>query len=206
LFAAVTRRLQPDVVRRVLPMGLAGLPFILAAILVVAGIVHIASVLLLPRLAPDDAFAHMARLTAADEGIIPLKQAIAPDDQTPFRDPAVASAICRYDLAKGPMRVTVPVEDGVFIALSIFDRYGTPFYGLTDRAANEGKLDLLRLTAAELEHVENAATGDEPVRDVRVVSPNAQGFVKFDALARVGGYAPAEQALASIRCQVERDF
>ncbi len=90
------------------------------------------------------------------------------------------------------------------MALAIHSRTGLAFYGLNDRAGNDGKLDLILMTAAQLEKAVEADVGDAPVRDVRVVAPENEGFMTLDVLSRVGGYTESEKDLASMSCKVER--
>lgn len=174
-------------------------------VLFVAAIVHIASILVLPRVAPNDAFSRVAAASPAG-AIQLLPKAASRQNAVPFRDPAVASAICRYDLEQGPMRVSAAVSDLAFLTVSFHSRYGLPFYALNDRASNGGKIELVLLSPAQLEKAEAGDSEDDPVRDVRVAAPTAQGFVEFDSLARIGGYPAAEQALRSVGCTIQRSF
>ena len=173
------------------------------AILAVAGIVHIASLLLLPRLAPNDAYARLAAF-APEGGLKILPRAETAGDPVPGRDPSVATAICRYDLDKGAVRVLAPIGDQGFVALGLHARSGVTFYGLTDRASNDGKLEFVIMTAAQRTATEAHDSADSPVRDVRVVAPESRGFVTFDVLSRIGGYVRAEGELASMSCRIER--
>lgn len=187
---------------RIVPSLLWGL-----AILLVGGIVHIVSILIIPRIAPNDAFARVA--AKVEPGTVQiLPRAISRQNTLPFRDPALASAVCRYDLAQGPLRVSAAVGDSAFVSVSFHSRFGLPFYGLNDRASNDGKLDILLLSAAQLDNAEAADSEDSTIRDrdVRVTSPTMEGFVVFDVLPRVGGYAAGEQALRSVSCKVERSL
>lgn len=169
----------------------------------VAGIVHIASILILPWVAPHDAFARVAS-AAPVNAVQVLPRPTSHQNPVPFRDPALATAVCRYDLRQGPVRIAALVNDSAFLAVSFHGRFGLPFYGLNDRASNDGKIEVLLLSASQLEKLEAADSEDDPVRDVRVTSPTLEGFVQFDVLPRVGGYPAAEQALKSVSCHVER--
>ena len=175
----------------------------LLAIVMVAGIVHIASLLLVPRVAPDDAYARL--VAVAPEGrVTVLPRAATPGDALPDRDPAVATAVCRYDLAAGPLRVFAALTGQGFVALTLHARSGVAYYGLNDRAGNEGKLDFVVMTPAQRDEAQAKDAADAAVRDVRVLAPERQGFVSFDVLPRIGGYAAAERDLASMGCRVER--
>ena len=174
----------------------------LLAIFCIAGIVHIVSLLLMPRVAPGDAYARLAD-AAPENTVWALPRATSPADPLPDRDPSVATAVCRYDLAHGPLRVSATLGDEGFVALTLHARSGTAFYGLTDRAGNEGRLDIVVMTPGQLEDAKGRDSPDAPVRDVRVVAPEREGFASFDVLPRIGGYARAANGLGSMRCGVE---
>ena len=172
------------------------------AVLFVAILVHLGSVLILPHVAPRDAFTRLAAGRKA--GVVAVLPRAAPEGgDGPFRDPALASAICRYDLSAGTLRVTAAADGGDFIAVSLHSRLGVPFYALTDRSSNEGRIEIVLMSSAQLEDAESADQDGEPVRDVRVTSPTQEGFVQFDVLPRIGGYAAAELALKSVSCKIE---
>ena len=174
-----------------------------AAVLMIAGAVHIVSIVLLPLIAPDDAFARIVAF-APLASVRVLPRASMPGDPLPGRDPSLATAICRYDLGRGPLRVAAAGGSARFMALSIHSRTGLAFYGLNDRAGNDGKLDLVLMTPAQLDRAVAADVEDAPVRDVRVVAPEDEGFITLDALSRIDGYAESEEDLASMSCKVER--
>ena len=73
------------------------------------GIVHIATVLLLPAMATQDAYSRLAPMTPAN-----AVTAIAPPSPDkaviPFMDPAFAVSVCRYDISEGPLKFSVPVS------------------------------------------------------------------------------------------------
>ncbi len=175
------------------------------ATLFVAGIVHLGSVLMLPRLATETAFARLP-VAGPAASVTPLPPASGAQSRVPFRDAALRSSVCRYDLSAGPLRVTGGVVDGDFTAVTFHSRLGRPFYGLTESSAVEGKIEVLLATAAQLARIEAADPGDEPIRDVRITAPEDEGFVEFDVLPRVGGAVAAERALASMSCKVERNL
>ena len=95
------------------------------------------------------------------------------------------------------------LSDGGFAALTLHARSGVAFYGLDDRAGNDGRLDLVVMTPGQLDEAQAKDVADVPVRDVRVVAPQRQGFVMFDVLPRRGGETEARRAAASMSCRVE---
>ena len=84
--------------------------FLIITVGVVLGaIVHLATVMLLPRTATQDAYARL--LPAAPiNTVVPLPPPTPDAAVMPFMDPAFAAAVCRYDLSQGPLKFTVPVS------------------------------------------------------------------------------------------------
>ena len=73
------------------------------------GIVHLGTVLLLPRAATHDAYARISAISPVN-AVVPLPPPTADSAVVPYMDPAFASAVCRYDLSKGPMKLAAPVS------------------------------------------------------------------------------------------------
>ncbi len=173
-----------------------------AATLMVAGVVHLASILILPEITSDNAYLRLVKGVAPNTvSVLPRPGSVS--ELLPFRDPALGTAICRYDLHDGDLRIGAPIGDTAFLAISFHTSKGVPFYALTSRSGNEGRIDLVLLTPAQLEKLEAADSGDGLVREVRVTAPAPQGFVQFDVLPRVGGYPAAMHALSSASCKLE---
>lgn len=174
-----------------------------AATLLVAGIVHIVSVLLMPAVAPRDAY---ARLLAATKGapantlfiLPPTKPGAEP---LPFEDPAFAEAVCLYDLSKGLLRVATDAEGEDYLALSFHARAGRIFHAITDRAAIKGKIDVVIGDARQIDALQ-AASEEAPPQEVRLVAPTKRGFVLVRSLARrPSDRARARARLDAVTCQ-----
>lgn len=166
--------------------------YVLALGVVVAGLVHIGSLLGVPRVATAGAYERLAAL-GADGRFAPLPDEGAPADMLPFRDPAFVTAACRYDLSRGPvtMRAELPATYG---ALAIHSRFGQPFYLLTDKAAREGVVEVkIFATEEEAAAEAEAASAAETAPQLRIVSPTQTGF----ALVRL--FAAGESARQSMR-------
>ena len=73
------------------------IPFI-AAIFVIAGIVHIVSVLAMPAAAPQDALTRLAVVAPQGEGVVLLQPESPGSEIMPYEDHSVALGFCRFDL------------------------------------------------------------------------------------------------------------
>ena len=69
-------------------------------------VVHLVSVLALPRIATQDAYSRLTPMTK-ENAVTALPLAEPNNAPMPFMDPAFAVAICRYDLSGGPIKLTV---------------------------------------------------------------------------------------------------
>jgi uncharacterized membrane protein len=162
------------------------------------GIVHLATVIILPRTATQDAY---ARLTA----VAPVNTVVALPAPTPekavmpFMDPAFASAVCRYDLSKGPLKLTVPVSPA-YTSVSFYNRNDVAYYAINDRAAGRRVIELDLMTSAQHEQVpedEEVTAADRLI----VESPTPTGLIAIRAMAPEPGLMRAAQAaIAAAKC------
>jgi uncharacterized membrane protein len=111
------------------------------------GIVHLVSVLALPRIATQDAYSRLAPMTKLNAvTALPL-----PDPNNaplPFMDPAFAVAICRYDLSGGPIKLAVPVSQA-YTSVSFYTRNEVAYYAINDRSAGRKLIELDLMTEAQ---------------------------------------------------------
>ena len=181
-------------------MRLAGIVPPLLAIACVAGIVHLVSVLILPLVAPNDAFARVSHLGTLGKLVVVPRDA---PELGPFRDPALAQAVCFFDLRRAPLRLRTNVDGDRVVTLSFHARHGAVFYAMTDKAALRGRIDVLVLTAKEQAAFE-AEEGDEPSQDLHLVSPTEAGFVLVSTLVdRPDERDAAVARLAAVSCGEE---
>ncbi len=68
--------------------------------LLLAGIVHLTTVLLLPRMATQDAYARVSAIAPVN-AVIPVPSPTPEKAVMPFMDPAFQVSVCRYDLSRG---------------------------------------------------------------------------------------------------------
>ena len=173
----------------------------LLAVLLVAGIVHISSVLLLPQVAARNSFVRLSPL-APPQGFRILPTPAPADESLPFTDPGVTLAICRFDLGASPWRIRVGIDSEALTSLSFHSRRGDVFHTLTDRAALRGRLDVVLGTAAQIEAAEATDTEDAPVKEVRLASPSQTGLVVVRAMAsNAAGAEVLKQRIEAGECR-----
>lgn len=162
------------------------------------GVVHLATIIILPRTATQDAYARLAPVAPVNTvTALPLPK---PETATmPFMDPAFASAVCRYDLSNGPLKLTVPVSLA-YTSISFYTRYDVAYYAINDRAAGRRVVELDLMTADQ----HNQMTEDEDITAADrliVESPTSTGIIAIRALAPEPGLMPmAQSAIAGARC------
>jgi len=99
----------------------------LVAGVLLGGIVHLAGVLYLPRVAAQDAYLRLSPISAVN-AVVPVPPPTPAAASMPFMDPAFATAVCRYDLARGPLKLAAPVSQA-YTSVSFYSRYGAAYYG-----------------------------------------------------------------------------
>lgn len=167
--------------------------------LLLGGIVHLSTVLLLPRTATQDAYARLAGITPVN-GVATLPPP-APDSVVlPFTDPAFAVAVCRYDLGDAPVKLTVPVSPA-YTSVSFYSRNGVAYYAINDRAAGRRTIELDLMTARQralLPDDEEVTAADRLI----IESPTVTGLIVLRALGAEPGLMPmARSALVQARCR-----
>lgn len=175
---------------------------ILAGI-VLGGIVHLVSVLVLPRVATKDAYSRLAPVTALNA--TSQLPAAAPDNALlPFQDPAFATAVCRYDLSSGSIKLAVPVSPA-YTSVTFYTRNDVAYYAINDRSAGRRVIELDLMTTeqrAELPEDEEITAADRLI----IESPTLTGLIMIKALASEPDLMPqARAALAAATCRVQND-
>jgi uncharacterized membrane protein len=162
------------------------------------GVVHLATVIILPRTATQDAYARLTPIAPVNT-VVALPIPSPEKAIMPFMDPAFASAVCRYDLSEGPLKLTVPVSPA-YTSVSFYTRYDVAYYAINDRAAGRRVIELDLMTAAQHEQVpedEEITAADRLI----VESPTPTGLIAIRAMAPEPGLMPAAQgAVAASRC------
>ena len=146
----------------------------IAATLLVAAIVHVATVLLLPRLIMLRTVAGISKRAAANT-ILHAPRPNANSRGVVRPSPDLLYSICVYDLsaAGGAIRVSTHDMPDTYWSVSLFDVDTNNFYALNDQQTKAGAADFL-LTASAAP----AGSAGLPV----VVPPSNRGIVLFRTL------------------------
>jgi uncharacterized membrane protein len=168
------------------------------------GVIHLVTVLLLPRTATQDAYARLNAISPVN-AMVAIPAPTAEKAVMPFMDPAFASVVCRYDLSRGPLKLTAPVSPA-YTSVSFYTRTGVAYYAINDRAAGRRVIELDLMTNAQralLPEDEDVTAADRLI----VESPGTVGLIVVRALApEPGQMEAARAALSQARCQPHEAF
>jgi uncharacterized membrane protein len=173
--------------------------WLLGAILL-GGIVHLSTVLALPRAANQDAYSRLLPLTPVNT-MVPLAPPTAEASVMPFMDPAFADAVCRYDLATGIVKLNAPLSQA-YTSVTFYTRNSVAYYAIDDRAAGRRAIELDLMTPEQ--HAQVPEGEDVTAADRLIIeSPSMTGLIVLHALAPEPGLMPmARQALANAKCRL----
>ena len=167
------------------------------------GIVHLVSVLALPRVATLDAYSRLTPISKLN-AVTAIPMPTPNQAPMPYMDPAFASAVCRYDLSNGPIKLTVPVSQA-YTSVSFYTRNEIAYYAINDRSAGRKVIELDLMTEAQhndLPEEEDVTAADRLIID----SPTATGLIVMKALAPEPSLvAQAQASLAAASCGVQTD-
>src|SRR5262249_630748 len=171
--------------------------WLLGAVLL-GGIVHLATVLLLPSLATRDGYARVSAIAPVN-AVIPVPAPTPEQAVMPFMDPAFAVSVCRYDLSRGALKFSVPISQA-YTSVSFYTRSDVAYYAINDRAAGRRVIELDLMTAAQraaLPENEEITAADRLI----VTSPTSTGLIVIRALAPEVGWVPeGGAAWAAAQC------
>ena len=119
---------------------------LIACLVLIAIAVHIVSVLSVPSLSHADAFSLVSRLApelrlVRSTGTRRLSMR--------WRTPDIAAAVCSFDLAAGPVKVSLPAGADGFSSIALHQEGGGAFFALSNSAAENGRLEVVALTPAQ---------------------------------------------------------
>ncbi|MEQ9144350.1 MAG: DUF1254 domain-containing protein [Parvibaculaceae bacterium] len=148
-------------------------PFLLAATLILAGIVHIGAILLWPNFV-------MGRLVSGVDNQVGANAALhAPRADETARtvvrpSPDLIYTICAFDVSQGAVRLSAPVPPDTYFSLSMFADNTDNFFVVNDSQLEKDTIDVV-LVKTESQVTE---LGGAPI----VVAPSERGVVLFRTL------------------------
>lgn len=197
-------------------------PWILGALLGAVAL-HLLAVLAMPALSPNSSFRSLALPLPLGEKEL-VARAAAESGGPRFADPFAALAICRFDLARGPLRLRASADGDHPTSVSVRLSDGAVIYSTNDRQTPHGRFNIRIVTQAQADAEDaapdtgaaqdNGATKDNPDQAsadkdaddlLRLVSPGARGFAVYRVLGlREGDYEAAAAARGAFECAVEK--
>ncbi|HEU4661418.1 MAG TPA: DUF1254 domain-containing protein [Pseudolabrys sp.] len=167
--------------------------------LLLGGVVHLATVMILPRTATNDAYARISPIAPVNT-VVTLPEPTPDHELMPFMDPAFAEAVCRYDISKSPLKLTVPVS-AAYTSVSFYTHHDVAYYAINDRAAGRRVIDLDLMT--EDQHNDMPEEEDVTAADRLIVeSPTTTGLIVIRALATEPGLISlVRQAISTAQCR-----
>ena len=149
------------------------IPYIISLGLVLAGIVHISVVLLMPAYGTHDAWAFLSgRTDLFSFTVLNSNQRSATISEV---DPFFSHGVCRFDLNDSALELAGP-DTQLFWSISVFDETGTVVYGLNNRTAIDGRLNLIIVNP--LQTLELRQSQPEKLQTAVVIEANVRfGFV-----------------------------
>jgi len=169
--------------------------------IILGGIVHLATILVLPRTASQDAYARLSPITPVN-AMTPIPRPTAAKALLPYMDPAFAIAVCRYDLGNGPMKLTAPVSQA-YTSVTFYTRRGVAYYGINDRAAGRRTIELYLMTTPQ--HDAMPEDTEVTAADRLIIeSPTTTGLIVLRSLSPEPGLmSMAEASVAAARCATQ---
>ena len=162
------------------------------------GIVHLATIIILPRTATRDAYSRLTPIAPVNT-VVQLPAPTPDKAIMPFMDPAFTTAICRYDLTQGALKLSVPVTLA-YTSVSFYTDRDVAYYAINDRSAGRRAIELDLMTTEQhnaMPENENVTAADRLI----VESPTPTGLIAIRALAPEPGLMPKVQsAIANARC------
>jgi len=180
-------------------LGVGRLFLLLAIIVVLSAIVHIATVLAIPHFATRDSWSRVAEI-AEPVGVTLLPRATPGDEVLPGLDPAVVYGVCMYDLSEGPFAIVAPMP-GDYWSVAFHTRNGLIYYAVNDEAATSDRFDIEIRNARQMRQFRlEYPDPDEEI--LTLEAPSDVGFALMRALVAAPSERPrVEAAMAATVCE-----
>jgi uncharacterized membrane protein len=130
----------------------------LLATLLLAGIVHIVTILFIPHYSDADGWSRAAA-AAGNRGWTPLVSPASSQAALPGLDPLFVHGLCRISINEAPAILSLETANR-FWSLALYDRSGTVEFSLNDRTAVEGALEMLVVNSLDAERLKESPQAD----------------------------------------------
>lgn len=155
--------------------------------LVGAALIHIISILELPRWTGTDAWSRVAALGATNR-FFPL--ANEPNTTGLYNeDPHIRTAVCRFDITNTPVRVVASGNVPIW-TVSAYDSSSNETYSMNDRSSIGENVDIVFVTPSQMLQLRRVMPV-ELERAVLVELASPEGFVALRAIAPTPSQEPA---------------
>ena len=145
------------------------------------GIVHLATVLMLPSLATQDAYSRLAPIAPVNAVIAAPGAHARKSPRCRSWTPPSRSRSAATTSTEGPLKFSVPVSPA-YTSVSFYTRTDVAYYAINDRAAGRRMIELDLMTTEQ----RNDLPGDEEITAADrliVESPTPTGLIMIKALA-----------------------
>lgn len=158
----------------------------LLGILTFAGIIHISTILIIPQIAPNDAWSRISEKVSEGEFVV-LPRSKPGEETLPLMDPAVVYAICRYNLESGAISIETELPT-TFWSVAAHTRSGVVFYSVTGQASPKGNI---RIDLRNHEQMREVLLGetDEEDEKLTILAEEDEGFLLFRGLVSAASEA-----------------
>jgi uncharacterized membrane protein len=161
--------------------------------LVGAALIHIITILEMPRWTGTDAWSRVSALGVSNR-FFPL--ANEPNTTGLYNDdPHIRTAVCHFDISDTPVRIAASGNVPLW-TLSAYDTASNETYSMNDRSSIGDTVDLLFVTPAQMLQLRRVMPQDLE-RSVLVELASAQGFVALRAIAPTPSQEPAARAFVT---------
>jgi uncharacterized membrane protein len=166
--------------------------------LVLGGVIHIVTILGLPRVAENDAWARLTTF-GPDFRFNPIPRPAPGTKTLPLLDPAFTEYVCRFNLEAGPVRIRGTLPD-LYWSVAIFDGRGVNAYNLNDRALGQKPIDILVADQEQIVEIREDPPAD--FNDIIIVDwKSERGFVVIRVFSPTASDArDAELSLGKATC------
>lgn len=180
-------------------MSVGRVVLLVALAVVLAAIVHLATILAIPRFATRDAWSRVIEI-AEPVGVTLLPRARPGDEVLPGLDPAIVYGVCLYDLSEGPFAIVAPMP-GDYWSIAFHTREGIIFYAVNDEAATSARFDIEIRNARQMRQFRlEYPDPDEEI--LTIEAPSDIGFALMRGLVSAPSERPrVEAAMAATVCE-----